>query len=607
MSEVSQPSPEPAKPRAEPAPHIPPAYPSTTSGRAIKTVKVVDLGDRWEVQLPGREPFLLFKEGYERYLETYTKLPPPHGLTPEEAGAVLEAIREASAVTPTEETGKPAEVAEAPKAGEVVVAEVSYEVIESRNVPAIATELAIDFIDRYKARWFVVKDADLGIHCWDGRRYRECETFIYEYLEHNYDFYGMDSRRIKRGALLKEFTIAVKGRARYELSYEPLAISFNNWVLDWEALLEGRLGDTFKKHDPELMIFHHIPHDINKDLVLKVLEGAEGPLPVERLEEFAKQYTPRTYEAFRTWVGDRWVLLYEIVGAVLYPKHVKKAFLIYGSPDSGKSTYLRFLEKLVGRENYSSVKLQDLTNPEQRFKTYRIYRKLANIYADLPATALRNLGDFKVLTGGDSIEVERKFRDGFTWDNVYVKFIFSCNRPPKIADLNEADEAFWNRWVVVKFPESIPKERQVRGFEDTLLPETPNVLALAVLAFYSVARRGWVFSFENTAEDAKNEWLTVSDSVYAWLTARKQQGLLVEDPGARTESRTLYEDYVGWCNEMEERSGEEIERLDQTRFTMRLKMYVKAVTKQRTTYFLLRLLKRPESGAEETGEAQDTT
>ena len=577
----------------------------TPTGSAGRAARVVDLGINYEVHLPGREPFLLPKDGAERYLETYTKLPPPHGLTQEEVTAVLEAIREATA--PTEETGKPAEVAEAPKAGEVVVAEVSYEVIESRNVPAIATELAIDFIDRYKARWFVVKDADLGIHCWDGRRYRECETFIYEYLEHNYDFYGMDSRRIKRGALLKEFTIAVKGRARYELSYEPLAISFNNWVLDWEALLEGRLGDTFKKHDPELMIFHHIPHDINKDLVLKVLEGAEGPLPVERLEEFAKQYTPRTYEAFRTWVGDRWVLLYEIVGAVLYPKHVKKAFLIYGSPDSGKSTYLRFLEKLVGRENYSSVKLQDLTNPEQRFKTYRIYRKLANIYADLPATALRNLGDFKVLTGGDSIEVERKFRDGFTWDNVYVKFIFSCNRPPKIADLNEADEAFWNRWVVVKFPESIPKERQVRGFEDTLLPETPNVLALAVLAFYSVARRGWVFSFENTAEDAKNEWLTVSDSVYAWLTARKQQGLLVEDPGARTESRTLYEDYVGWCNEMEERSGEEIERLDQTRFTMRLKMYVKAVTKQRTTYFLLRLLKRPESGAEETGEAQDTT
>jgi len=601
----------------EKTPHSPARLPpSTTSSSVVKSVKVVDLGDRWEVQLPGKPVFTIPKEGAERYLETFEKLPQPEGLTPEEASAVLEAIEgsrsswregrdwfiealaeavaKTSATALTTERAVYGEVVSRPiTLGEVVLAQISQEVIESRNVPAIATELAVDFIERYKAKWFVVKDVELGIHCWDGRRYRECETFIYEYLEHNYDYYGMDSRKIRRSTLLKEFTIAVKGRTRCELTYEPLAISFNNWVIDWEALLEGRFGEVFREHNPELMVFHHVPHDINKELVLKVLEGSEGPLPIERFEELAKQYTPKTYKAFRTWVGDKWVLLYEIVGVVLYPKHVKKAFLIYGSTDSGKSTYLRFLEKLIGSENYSSVKLQDVLSDEQRFKKWSLYRKLANIYADLPAKALKNLGGFKELTGGDSIEVERKFRDSFTWDNVYVKFIFSCNKPPKIVDLSEADEAFWNRWVVVKFPESIPKERQVKDFEDTLLPEAPNVLALSVLAFYSVVRRGWVFSFENTAEDAKNEWLTKSDSIYAWLTARKQQGLLVEDPGARTESGVLYNDYVAWCKEVEERAGEEVEKVTQDVFTKRLKKFYKTVTKQNKTYFLLRLLTEP--------------
>ena len=476
---------------------------------------------------------------------------------------------------------------------------IDAELIARKNIAAIATRLADEFINLYNVKTFYVSDTELGIYCWDGRKYIECESLALEFLEENYRLNELEEYNIRRTSLAKEFMFALKHSTHYRLKYERAMISFKNLVLDWDALLVWDLNNAFKNPDPELIVFHYIPHDLNKDIIISELEGLEKFTPPiiskERLEEIARKYAPKTLKAFKDWVGDKWPLLFEIIGAVLYPKHIKKAFLIYGETDSGKSTYLRLIQKLIGKDNYSSVKLQELVNPEYRFRTYRIYRKLANIYADLPTKALRNLGDFKVLTGGDSIEVERKFRDPFTWDNVYVKFIFSCNKPPKIANLEEADEAFWNRWLVIEFKGKIPKEAQIKDFEEVLLSEASNILAISVLAFNNVIRRGYRFSYENTAEDAKNKWLSATDTVYAWIMARRNEGLLIEDNTARTEASKLYEDYVEWCNQrIENGEIDEEDVVDQTRFTKRLKKYgLKSVVKGGVRYFKVRLGKQP--------------
>ena len=469
------------------------------------------------------------------------------------------------------------------------------ELLRERNIPAIATELANRFRDINNAKTFYLGDTELGLYCWNGRKYVECESLALKFLEDNYRLNELEKYKIRRTLLAKEFIFALKHSTHYQLKYERTMISYNNLVLDWDALLSWDLQNAFKKHNPDLIIFHHIPHDLNKELILNELKGLEKYTPptisTERLEKLAEKYTPKTLKAFKVWVGKKWILLYEIIGAVQYPKPIKKAFLIYGPTDGGKSTLLKLIMKLIGKDNYSSVKLQALINPEYRFMTYRIYGKLANIYADLPISALRNLGEFKVLTGGDSIEVERKFRDPFTWNNVYVKFIFSCNKPPKIANLEEADEAFWRRWLVVEFPNPIPEDKKIDDFENILLSEAPNILAISILAFYNVIRRGYRFSYENTAEDAKNKWLSATDSVYAWLLARKNEGVLVEDKTARTESSKLYEDYINWC---ETNEVDEDDRVDQGQFTKRLKRYgLKAVTKERKTYFMVRLGQSP--------------
>jgi Predicted ATPase len=139
------------------------------------------------------------------------------------------------------------------------------------------------------------------------------------------------------------------------------------------------------------------------------------------------------------------------VGFTLYPRPYKKAVLLIDSEDregdTGKSTYIRYLQLVLGRENYSSIPLQALIDIDNRFVASHIYRKLANFYADLPERAVSEVGQFKVLTGEDTITIDRKFRDPFTW-LPYTKHIFSANRPPRVL---KPDMAFWKRWLVVEF------------------------------------------------------------------------------------------------------------------------------------------------------------
>ena len=48
-----------------------------------------------------------------------------------------------------------------------------------------------------------------------------------------------------------------------------------------------------------------------------------------------------------------------------------------------------------------------------RFAKADLYGKLANLYADLPDSALKSVGIFKMLTGGDPIIGEHNFQNRF--------------------------------------------------------------------------------------------------------------------------------------------------------------------------------------------------
>jgi len=435
-------------------------------------------------------------------------------------------------------------------------------------------------------------EVDLGLFCWDGKHYMECEDQVESYVEYLYEAVGLDDTELKYSSIAKETVEVLKNKVRTPAKYEHLVVAFDNCVFDWKAL-------RCEEHNPERLVFHYIPHPIDADLLSEAL--AKGELT----EGFVRAHIPKTLEAFGQWVGDKWIKLLEIVGYVLYPNPEKsKAFLLVdadsrGQGDTGKSTYINLLKLMLGSENYSAVSLQKLTDSEKPYQAADIYRKLANLYPDLPEEAIKDPGAFKVLTGGDTLTLEKKYGHPFKW-MPYTKFIFSANKPPPIPD-EKIDEAWLKRWDIVEFIGSF--KEKIEGFHLTLKDEIPKLIALGIAAFNNVRRRGY-FTYQYSPEEVYVAWMSRYDTVFAFVNWARGNNVLVREPTARVRVSELYPYYVRYCIRNEKNP------VPQRTFTMRLKNLGFIVTRPRDVSTIIgyrldtelaeKLL--PHSEAEEEGD-----
>ena len=430
-------------------------------------------------------------------------------------------------------------------------------------------------------------EAIVGIYWYEDGVYVPCEETLKAEVERLARERGV---AVKVTRYVVNEVIARISRSTQEvLRREPLTIAFKDCLFDWEEFLAtGSLRASVRDFSPDVIAYHRIPHRLN----LSLLEGLEG---LEKyyegladLRELASKLCPRALKAFEDWVGDKWVLLFEIAGYCLYPKYdLHKAVMLVGSGSNGKSTYLKFLKDLLGRENVASVSLQDLADEGKRFAVAQLHHKLANIYADLPAKALKSTGRFKVLTGEDPVTADRKFKEPITFVN-YAKLIFSANELPKVRDVTEA---FWRRWLVVEFPNKFPLNP--RFYEETFTEEeVEGAIIVSLLAF----RRVWLrrkFSFEGTGADYREYWLRSTDSVYAFIKALMEDGVGgykgVKDPNGGVEAPTLYGLYVKFCED------EDMEAVDKRGFTIELeRMGFPKVRRARGSYYRgLRLVEAP--------------
>ncbi len=219
-----------------------------------------------------------------------------------------------------------------------------------------------------------------------------------------------------------------------------------------------------------------------------------------------------------------------------YPAQV--AMLFVGEGNNGKSTLIDTMKALLGRDNISAVSLQELEI--NRFAKADLFGKLANLYADLPDSALRCVGTFKMLTGGDPIRGEKKFQNSFTFDN-HAKLTFSCNVVPEVY---EDTTAFFRRWIIVQFPHAFEGERADREIRKklTTLEELSGILNFALEGLARLRSKGWTFSNSKSTEDVRQDYIRRSSPTKAFLmdcTFLKADGVVAK--------KALFEAYVNYC------------------------------------------------------------
>ena len=569
--------------------------------RARRVVSVKDCGDKYEVTLSDGSTFTLSKVGWENELDVLSKLLPPHGLTPEEVEEICEYINRRSNVavpseTPTATTAT-ATTAEAVES--LVVSEELGELVSSGRrkgsllIPKVASILVDHLTRLYNIKTPVVGGAVLGIYCYEGGAYVECEEKLEHLLEEYYRLYGLEDRGIKYRSLRNEFLAQLEDRTKVFRGFDHHLLLFRNKVIDWRAIVYGGRLAVYDP-SPDLMVYHRIPWEIDVDVLTRGLGRSKEEL-VREVEAELREVT----DIFKSWVGEKWMLLYEIIGYTLlageYP--LNKAVMLVGEGSNGKSTYLGIVERLLGKDNVVSVKLQSLTNEKDRFMVGLLYGKMANIFADLPSEALRNTGLIKVLTGEDPVTADRKFRDPVTFTN-YAKMLYSANELPRVYDTTTA---FWRRWIVIEFPNRFPPNEEFKNRVRNEIPAryAPKILAYSLLLVAHVVREGR-FSFEESEVDYRELWLRETNSVYAFIKDMLKEDVLVEDPDSRVRTEDLYKLYTEYCKR------EDRDPLSKNLFTVELQRLGYMRVKVRGSYYYkgLRIVgKLGEGGLEgESGE-----
>lgn len=233
------------------------------------------------------------------------------------------------------------------------------------------------------------------------------------------------------------------------------------------------------------------------------------------------------------------VVVEEWMGYYFYRSYMfKKAIIFVGEGDTGKTTLLEVIDHMLGKKNISCVSLQKMTS--DKFAAAQLYEKHGNLVDELSAKDINDTGNFKIATGGGSITGEYKFGNQFSFHN-FSKLTFACNKIPDVKDFD--DDAYFNRWMVVRFEKTI--EKKIPNFIKTLQndAERSGLFNIAMQGLDRLLTNGR-FSYDKDAMDIKREMMRSGSSI-AMFAAEK----LAQENGAEITKETMYDVYCEFCVE----------------------------------------------------------
>jgi P4 family phage/plasmid primase-like protien len=181
-------------------------------------------------------------------------------------------------------------------------------------------------------------------------------------------------------------------------------------------------------------------------------------------------------------------IIMQMAGYLLTRRQKSKVFfMLRGESNTGKSTLMDVISRVLGEENFSHVPIEAMG---QRFAMAGIMGKLANIAGDTGEIEKVDEGVIKILTGSDTLQVERKFKEPM---NIRpdCKMIFACNDVPRIKDKSDA---MWNRLVIIPFDVVIGSdERKVEeDYVQEICTEAPAILNWILAGLFTL----WVNKFQ---------------------------------------------------------------------------------------------------------------
>lgn len=364
-------------------------------------------------------------------------------------------------------------------------------------------------------------------------------------------------------ALTAERTVAIYSGGVYRLDPDALAIVTtamlrNDWRPGHHGAVEGFVVAELARQgrrvvDRMLAPYLNVANGM-VDLRTGMLgghhpnHGSVFQLPVR----FDPAAVCPVYDAWTAaQVGDQLADLEEAVSAMLDPTTTPgKAVFLFGPSRTGKGTFLRLLAAMAGPGNRSAVSLHQLTG--DKYMAAPLYGKILNVSGDLSSAHVEDISMFKMMTGEDPIEANRKYGRPFSFTNRAL-FAFSANTLPSIG---EDSAAYSNRIKPFRFGVTYQGQENPET-ELEMMGELPGILNRWIAAWQRRRDRGRELV---TDPGVRRAFEIASDRVQQFI-----DHCLVIDDASFSTTTELFVAFKQWA-ESEARAG-----LGKSRFAERLR------------------------------------
>jgi phage/plasmid-associated DNA primase len=234
----------------------------------------------------------------------------------------------------------------------------------------------------------------------------------------------------------------------------------------------------------------------------------------------------------------------------------KRAYLVYGVPNTGKTTFLNILQELVGKDGFHTISLAQIN---QRFQAAELEGKLFNLHDDMEYFKLREVGPFKSYTGERHHLIERKNKDPYTGilDAVHV---FNTNNPPAFDLRIKSDLAFWERWCYIEFKNKFAMNGNFKN--DIFTPENMSSFLNSIVDMMLVIGKNKKLPVEVDWSETRENWalagnpllMMINDLMTDQLTDSAEDRKIAESRSAIMTyflKEELLKILQNWCREHE--------------------------------------------------------
>lgn len=246
-------------------------------------------------------------------------------------------------------------------------------------------------------------------------------------------------------------------------------------------------------------------------------------------------------------------LIWEIIGVCIYlGLGPQRGVFIRGGGRNGKGTLLRLIGGLIPEEFVANIEIQRLGT--DTFAGAELFGKILNVVGDLSPKALEDTALFKMLTGEDSINAQRKYGQPFSFTS-QATLLFAANKLPQSPD---ETKGFFSRMLIVPMDKKTIEEGQAdKTLEPRMHQELQGVLVKAVAGLKRVLDRGEYQIVERCVRELE-DYMNPIDTVESFASSEVH---FTGNRSHRVNRKEMYENYEFFCitNDMSPLSKDEFQ------------------------------------------------